>query len=130
MATFRQDHFSTRSEIYFSLTEADVLPRASKHGLDDSITINFAVFDDEYNELNKQLLPGLPCPHDVASTPEGRTCQVVANRWGSSSWKRLLLLHMFANGLYLVYPNVMSNPLKRPRRLPTLPAPTLILTPT
>ena len=56
MATFRQDHFSTRSEIYFSLTEADVLPRASKHGLDDSITINFAVFDDEYNELNKQLL--------------------------------------------------------------------------
>ena len=31
---------------------------------------------------------------------------MVANRWGRSSWKRLLLLHMVAHGLYLLYPNL------------------------
>jgi hypothetical protein len=56
LATFRQDHISTRSEFYFSLTKNDVFHRSAKHEIDDSVTVNFAVFDDNYTKLDKQLL--------------------------------------------------------------------------
>ena len=49
-------------------------------------------------------LPLVRCPPWRATSKEG--CHgVVVNRWGLSSWKRLLVLHMLAEGLYMVYPN-------------------------
>ena len=55
--------------------------------------------------LDRAQLPHLPCAPGSASDSQS-PCQVVANRWGASSWKRLLLLHMFAHGLHMVYPNL------------------------
>lgn len=58
-------------------------------------------------------VPSIPCPPsgDVGGPggviPGASECkQVSANRWGRSSWKRLLLLHMMAQGLFMVYPNL------------------------
>ena len=46
-------------------------------------------------------LPAVRCP------AWSRDCfQVTVNRWGASSWKKLMTLHMLANGLYMVYPNL------------------------
>lgn len=46
-------------------------------------------------------LPKVPCPPGA-----DRQCQVRVNRWGRSSWKRLLVYHMVAEGLALAYPNL------------------------
>ena len=47
-------------------------------------------------------VPELPCPKDK----DPRSCKVVANRWGRSSWKRLLIVHMVERGLVMAYPNL------------------------
>ena len=57
--------------------------------------------------LQPRGLPLIPCPVSARDEdPDHRCTQVVANRWGSSSWKRLLALHMVAHGQYMVYPNL------------------------
>ena len=67
---------------------------------------------DALRRMDKANLPLLPCrPASVSSGPaaECKPADVVANRWGSSSWKRLLLVHMYAHGLYMVFPNLPSR---------------------
>lgn len=50
----------------------------------------------------------VPCPSHVIGCRPGLPdrSQVVVNRWGRNSWKRLLALHMVAHGQYMVYPNL------------------------
>lgn len=62
--------------------------------------------------MARSELPLVPCPKhesgcNLGTSPSdtART-RVVVNRWGSSSWKRLLAIHMVAHGLYLAYPNL------------------------
>ena len=56
--------------------------------------------------LDVHALPKVPCPDSAA----GESCtHVVVNRWGRSSWKRLLVIHMLAHGLSLVYPNLPNR---------------------
>ena len=54
-ATFRQDKSLTRSEFYFSLSTADVAPNSASRVIEDSVTIDFAVFDENYAQLEKQV---------------------------------------------------------------------------
>ena len=70
--------------------------------------------------LGSDRLPHVPCPAAAAisssssssstslpSPPSAPPCRdVVVNRWGTSSWKRLLTLHMVAHGQYMLYPNM------------------------
>lgn len=58
-----------------------------------------------------RMPPDLPCPPD---TPKERltgprACRVTANRWGRSSWKRLMMYHMVEQGLVMAYPNLPSR---------------------
>lgn len=55
LATFREGVHSTRCELYIALSKKDVLPRGVKHSINDSVTINFAVFDENYNRIEEQL---------------------------------------------------------------------------
>ena len=55
-ATFRQGPFSTRSEFYFSLSTEDVLPKSASHSIDDSVTVDFGVFDEKYAQLEKKRI--------------------------------------------------------------------------
>jgi hypothetical protein len=57
---------------------------------------------DRLRSLEPAALPPIPCASD-----HGAACtHVSANRWGRSSWKRLLSIHMVAHGLFMVYPNM------------------------
>ena len=55
--------------------------------------------------------PDLPCPPDTpAERLSGpRACRVTANRWGRSSWKRLMVYHMVEQGLVMAFPNFPSR---------------------
>lgn len=49
-------------------------------------------------------LPSVSCPAGMGFA-EGCS-HVAVNRWGRSSWKRLLVLHMLSEGLVMLYPNL------------------------
>ena len=52
-------------------------------------------------------LPRVGCPEWLhAEDPHCDHRRIAVNRWGASSWKRLLVLHMLSEGLYMVYPNM------------------------
>ena len=48
MATFRDDSMSTRSELYYSLNREHVWPSKASYSLEDSVVVNFAVFNKDY----------------------------------------------------------------------------------
>lgn len=54
MATFQQGYNKTRSELYYSLNANDVLHKSSPVTESDSVTVNFAVYDLDYNLYTKQ----------------------------------------------------------------------------
>jgi len=56
VSTYRESPNLTRSEIYFSLHKTDVLPKSAPFGLDDSVIVNFAVFDEYYGQVEKQVM--------------------------------------------------------------------------
>ncbi len=54
MATFQQSYNTSRSELYYSLNSQDILHKKSQVNEDDSVTVNFAVYDLDYNLYSKR----------------------------------------------------------------------------
>lgn len=55
-------------------------------------------------QVEPKALPTVKCPPWLSF--EAGCTHVSVNRWGRNSWKRLMVLHMLAEGLYMVYPNL------------------------
>ncbi len=53
IATFKSDELMSNCELYFSLTKDDVMHKKASHSLQDSVAVNFAVYDDNYNLLKR-----------------------------------------------------------------------------
>lgn len=67
IATFKEDDSHSMCELYYSLTTDDVLHKKAEHTVEDSIAINFAVYDDAYNLLNRQET-SVPIQNIVSAT--------------------------------------------------------------
>jgi tetratricopeptide (TPR) repeat protein len=54
IATFKKDEKSSQCELYYSLMTNDVLYKKAPHTIDDSVSINFAVYDPDFNLLQRE----------------------------------------------------------------------------
>ena len=53
ISTFRHDETLSRGELYFSLSQRDVLPKDAPHTAEDSVSLSFAVFDLDYDVVQQ-----------------------------------------------------------------------------